>query len=65
MNITLNGEKRTVTGPTVADVLAETGLAEARTATALNGAFLPAGQRVTTTLRDGDTLEVLSSMQGG
>ncbi|MFB9222038.1 sulfur carrier protein ThiS [Paracoccus cavernae] len=65
MNIILNGESRTVTGPTVAAVLAEIGLAEARLATALNGDFLPAGLRATTNLADGDRLEALSSMQGG
>ncbi|WP_294924542.1 sulfur carrier protein ThiS [uncultured Paracoccus sp.] len=65
MNITLNGERRSITGPTVADVLAEIELAEARVATALNGAFLPAARRADTTLKDGDSLEVLSSMQGG
>lgn len=65
MNITLNGERRTVTGPTVADVLVEIELAEARVATALNGTFLSAAHRADTTLKDGDSLEVLSSMQGG
>lgn len=65
MNIILNGERRQVSGPTVADVLAEIGLGTARVATALNGSFLPAGQRATTTLTDGDALEALSSMQGG
>ena len=65
MNITLNGERRSITGPTVADVLAEIELAEARVATALNGTFLSAARRADTTLKDGDSLEVLSSMQGG
>lgn len=65
MNILLNGERRQVTGPTVADVLAEIGLGTARVATALNGEFLPAGLRSATTLTDGDALEALSSMQGG
>lgn len=65
MNIILNGERRQVTGPTVADVLAEIGLGTARVATALNGEFLPAGLRAATTLTDGDALEALSSMQGG
>jgi sulfur carrier protein len=34
-------------------------------ATALNGNFVTIGQRVTTTLSDGDQLEVLAPMQGG
>lgn len=65
MNIILNGEARALRGPTVADVLREIDMAEARVATALNGNFLPASLRVTTELKDGDALEVLSSMQGG
>ncbi|WP_312527690.1 sulfur carrier protein ThiS [Paracoccus sp. (in: a-proteobacteria)] len=65
MNIILNGEKQAVTGPSVADVLAEIGLGDARVATALNGEFLPVGLRAVTNLADGDRLEALSSMQGG
>ena len=65
MNIILNGAKRDITGQTVADVLIEIGLETARVATALNGEFLPAPQRSTTSLAAGDTLEVLSAMQGG
>lgn len=65
MQIMLNGQRRQVTGPTVADVLAEIDLATARVATALNGEFLPATARATTVLAEGDALEVLSSMQGG
>lgn len=65
MNIILNGERRRVTGPTVADVLTEIGLAEVKVATALNGEFLPAARRDTTELADGDALEALTAMQGG
>lgn len=65
MNIILNGEKREIRGLTVADVLVEIGLETARVATALNGAFLPTPRRAETKLADGDTLEVLSAMQGG
>lgn len=65
MNIILNGEKRETRGLTVADVLVEIGLETARVATALNGEFLPAPRRSATNLAAGDTLEVLSAMQGG
>lgn len=65
MNIILNGEKRNIKALTVADVLVEIGLETARVATALNGEFLPAPQRSTTSLTEGDTLEILSAMQGG
>ncbi|SMO95639.1 sulfur carrier protein ThiS [Paracoccus laeviglucosivorans] len=64
MKITLNGETRELTGPTVQDALAEIGLAGAKVATALNGAFLPAGLRGEI-LKDGDALEVVAPMQGG
>jgi sulfur carrier protein len=65
MKITLNGVLRDLPGPTVSDVLAQIGLAEARVATALNGGFLPAPARAATTLKDGDALEVVAPMQGG
>jgi len=65
MNIILNGEQREISGTTVADVLAEMGLEKARVATALNGEFLPAALRRETSITAGDTLEVLSAMQGG
>lgn len=65
MKITLNGEARAVTGPTVQDALEEIGLGKAKVATALNGAFLPATGRAATTLKDGDALEVVAPMQGG
>lgn len=64
MKITLNGTERDLTGPTVQDALAQIGLADAKVATALNGAFLPAALRGET-LRDGDVLEVVAPMQGG
>lgn len=65
MNIILNGTRRSITSTTVADVLVEIELGQAHVATALNGNFLPASQRASTTLNEGDTLEVLSPMQGG
>lgn len=65
MKITLNGAPRAVIGPTVQDALHEIGLAEAKVATALNGAFLPAASRSAATLKDGDALEVVAPMQGG
>lgn len=65
MKITLNGEARELTGPTVQDALTEIGLGAARVATALNGDFLPAATRASATLQDGDRLEVVAPMQGG
>lgn len=65
MKITLNGENRSLAGPSVQDALDEIGLGTAKVATALNGAFLPAAARAGTTLKDGDALEVVAPMQGG
>ena len=65
MKIEVNGESRELAGPTLADALAELGWADARVATALNGAFVPKGARGETALNAGDRLEVLAPMQGG
>ncbi len=65
MKITLNGENRSLAGPSVQDALDEIGLGAAKVATALNGAFLPAAARAGTMLKDGDALEVVAPMQGG
>ncbi|WP_347267548.1 sulfur carrier protein ThiS [Paracoccus sp. (in: a-proteobacteria)] len=65
MKITLNGQAHDLAGTSVAEALAEIGLAAARVATALNGTFLPAAARGDTMLKDGDALEVVAPMQGG
>ena len=65
MKITLNGDSRDLAGPTVQDALVQIGLGSAKVATALNGGFLPAATRATTSLKDGDALEVVAPMQGG
>ncbi len=64
MNITLNGEARQTAAATLADLLAEQGFGP-RVATARNGDFVPAGQRATTPLAEGDRIEVVAPMQGG
>lgn len=65
MRIEVNGEARDVTGPTLADALADLGWGTARVATALNGNFVPKAARTSATLKEGDRLEVLAPMQGG
>lgn len=65
MKLTINGEPREIEAATVADVLTAEGLAEARVATALNGAFVPAAARTATALSPGDALEIVAPMQGG
>lgn len=65
MKIILNGETSEIAGATLADLVAQRGLAERRIATAVNGEFVPAAIRGQTRLADGDRVEILSPMQGG
>ncbi|ESW61469.1 MAG: sulfur carrier protein ThiS [Rhodobacter sp. CACIA14H1] len=64
MTIVLNGESRETRAATLADLLHEAGFGP-RVATARNGSFVPAGQRMATALQDGDRIEVVAPMQGG
>lgn len=64
MNITLNGTPRQTRAATLAALLDEQGLG-GKVATARNGDFVPAAQRATTTLAEGDQIEVVAPMQGG
>ncbi len=52
-------------GRTLADLLRELGFGGAVVATAVNGSFVPAGQRPTRELHEADRVEVLAPMQGG
>jgi sulfur carrier protein len=65
MKVAVNGEMRSITDANLEHALIELGYADMTLATALNGNFVTVGQRVTTTLSDGDQLEVLAPMQGG
>lgn len=64
MKIILNGDECEVSTATVAAVLDELGYA-GTFATALNGRFVPQGQRSDTPLSPQDRLEVIAPMQGG
>jgi sulfur carrier protein len=65
MKIIINGQRREIDAPNLADALAELALLESQIATALNGEFVPRAKWADTPLQDGDALEVLSPMQGG
>ncbi len=68
MKIWLNGKPHDLAGggaATLAGLLAEIGLAEAKVATAVNGAFVPRSHRAETAIGEGDAVEVLSPMEGG
>lgn len=61
----VNGQKTASGAATLADLVHERGLSEAKVATALNGQFVPAAQRATTALSSGDRVEIVSARQGG
>ncbi|QDL93828.1 sulfur carrier protein ThiS (plasmid) [Paroceanicella profunda] len=65
MKIFLNGEPREIRASRLDEALTELGYADARVATALDGAFVPAPARPDTRLAPGCALEVLAPMQGG
>lgn len=61
----VNGQKTVSGAGTLAALIQERGLSEAKVATALNGQFVPAARRATTTLSRGDRVEIVSARQGG
>lgn len=65
MRIDLNGEPLVTAAQTLALLLDEQGFDAACVATALDGAFVPRGQRAATPLCEGTRVEVLAPMQGG
>jgi sulfur carrier protein len=65
LKITVNGERQEMQGRTLADLCAALGYGDARIATALNGAFVPATRRAETLLHDDDRVEIVAPRQGG
>jgi len=65
MRIELNGSPITTSAETLADLIADQGLDATVIASALNGEFVPRGERESTRLHEGARVEVLSPMQGG
>lgn len=65
MRIEVNGKPHETGAATLGELLAELGLAEARVATAVNGAFAASDARGALRLADGDRIEVLRPMAGG
>jgi len=63
--VIVNGETRETPAATVAELVVELGLEEARVATARNGAFVAARDRPGTALCSGDRIEIVSARQGG
>ena len=65
MNIELNGEPVNVKATTLEGVMHELGHDNQAVATAVNGTFVPATERSTYTLSEGDRIEIVAPMQGG
>ena len=64
MTITINGELLTIKSAALVDVLQNFG-AKAPFAVALNGEFIPQSLHASTTINEGDSIELLSPIQGG
>jgi len=65
MKLVVNGEARQVEAATLAALLEALNYGDAKVATALNGDFVPARARATTSVKDGDRIEILAPRQGG
>ena len=65
MKISINGVAKDIISTKLAAVLHETGYGDARVATAVNGNFVPVGQRVSCPIEAGDQVEIVAPRQGG
>ncbi|MCE2563051.1 sulfur carrier protein ThiS [Komagataeibacter sp. FNDCF1] len=66
MQIMVNDTRHDVRATTLAALLEELGYdGNARIATAVEGSFVPRGQRMSMVLREGARVEILAPMQGG
>ncbi len=66
VQVKLNGEPRELPdGATMAQAVAELTPAAAGVAAAVNGDVVPRGAWAATLLREGDTVEVVTAVQGG
>ena len=66
MTLQLNGENKTLrAGSTIVDAINEWRLGDHSFAIALNEEFVPKSSYSTTSLQEGDRVEVLIPMQGG
>ena len=65
MRIFLNDDAHDVEPGTLAAALEDLGFTGRKIATAVNGRFVPALARQSTTLVEGDRVEVVAPMQGG
>ncbi len=66
ITITVNAESRQVKDDaSLADLIADAGLADAPCAAEVNGALVTKANHASTTLHDGDTIELVTLVGGG
>ncbi|AYR21381.1 sulfur carrier protein ThiS [Alcaligenes faecalis] len=66
MNITLNGQSKTLANSdTVGTLIIELGYENKRIAIELNGEIVPKSQHASTSIQDGDTIEIVVAVGGG
>jgi sulfur carrier protein len=65
IRVIVNGERTDTAATTLADLLIEQGLSNAKCATAVNEDFVPADARAATLLAHGDRIEIVAPRQGG
>lgn len=65
MRLIVNGASLEVEAETLKGALAALDYEGATVATAVNGAFVPAGARADRRLQDGDRIEIVAPRQGG
>ena len=65
LTVLVNGETVLTSAGTLADLVAERGLADVRVATARNGTFVPERARASTRLFFDDHIEIVSPRHGG
>jgi sulfur carrier protein len=65
LKLTVNGQRHDVAAETLAALMIELNFEGGWLATALNGEIVPAKERNSCRLTDGDRIEILSPMQGG
>lgn len=63
--VIINGEEKNAQGKTVAQYLIENGYDIKRVAVELSGDILPKAQYEATSLKDGDSVEIVSFVGGG
>jgi sulfur carrier protein len=65
IQIRLNGEPKTTTAHTVAELLGEIGAPEFGIAVARNGAVVRKAEHTSTPVNEGDSIEIIRAVQGG